>query len=177
MTGQTGTQASQDDDYEFPDLPASPALDAHYEASQAIVNDARRQGTPARMRKIFPGTFSDITYAEPLAGIKLAQARNREASGRDPRAYQQAGREAGWRFPEDPGCQFLRPGTRGHLTERQDPSCKTTSAPGTARPAVARRRLGTAARPSSPVPGTGRCAPAGSAASARPPARAAGKPG
>ncbi len=51
MTGRTGTQASYDDDYEFPGLPASPALDVHYEASQAIVNDARRQGTLTRARE------------------------------------------------------------------------------------------------------------------------------
>ena len=98
MTGQTGTRASHDDDYEFPGLPASPALDAHYEASQAIVNDARRQGTPTRTRKIFPGAFSDITYAEPLAGIKLAQAR-RSAANRVVGDYIKYAREdrASWR--------------------------------------------------------------------------------
>jgi aryl-alcohol dehydrogenase-like predicted oxidoreductase len=98
MTDQAGTQASQDDDYEFPGLPASPALDEHYEASQAIVNDACRQGTPTRTRKIFPGAFSDITYAEPLAGIKLAQAR-RSAANRVVSDYIKYAREdgAGWR--------------------------------------------------------------------------------
>jgi hypothetical protein len=49
--------------------------DAYYEARQAIVNDARAQGKELITRKAWPGAYSDITYAEPLEGIRIALTR------------------------------------------------------------------------------------------------------
>ncbi len=49
--------------------------DAYYEARQAIVNDARAQGKKLITRKAWPGACGDITYAEPLEGIRIALTR------------------------------------------------------------------------------------------------------
>jgi hypothetical protein len=49
--------------------------DAYYEARQAIVNDARADGKELITRKPWPGACSDITYAEPLQGIRIALTR------------------------------------------------------------------------------------------------------
>jgi hypothetical protein len=56
-------------------LPRQPALDSYYEQEIAVVNDARREGTAVQSRPAFPGALSTITFAEPLAGIRLARAR------------------------------------------------------------------------------------------------------
>ena len=49
--------------------------DAYYEARRAIVRDARAQGKELITRKAWPGACSDIMYAEPLEGIRIALTR------------------------------------------------------------------------------------------------------
>jgi hypothetical protein len=49
--------------------------DAYYEARQAIVRDAKAQGKELITWKAWPGACSDITYAEPLEGIRIALTR------------------------------------------------------------------------------------------------------
>ena len=49
--------------------------DAYYEARQAIMREARAQGKELITRKAWPGACSNIMYAEPLEGIRIALTR------------------------------------------------------------------------------------------------------
>ncbi len=76
--GMSGKRVSEMTDDEVRDLAGAGGTwepDAYYEARQAIVNDARAQGKELITRKAWPGACSDITYAEPLEGIRIALTR------------------------------------------------------------------------------------------------------
>jgi hypothetical protein len=58
------------------------------------VNNARAQGKELVTRKAWPGACSDITYAEPLGGIRIALTRA-SAPGRAVDDYVKIAREEG----------------------------------------------------------------------------------
>ena len=66
------------DDLTAADLAQSrqPALNVYYDQNTAVLNDARREGTAVDSRPAWHGaSAATISFAEPLAGIRLARTR------------------------------------------------------------------------------------------------------
>jgi len=68
--------------------------DAYHAASQAALRIAQASGAEIRERPLWPGSYSTVRYAEPLAGIRAAVTA-RDAAARVVGDYVQRAREDG----------------------------------------------------------------------------------
>src|SRR5260370_38584105 len=76
----------------------SEARDAEFAAGSAVLRVAEAQGTKIRERQVWPGAYSTMRYAEPVAGIRAALVMQR-AAGRVVDDYVKYARQDGasWR--------------------------------------------------------------------------------
>jgi hypothetical protein len=91
MTDHNNTEA-------VPDAVSSAASDAYYAARSAVLRVAEAQSAEIRERPAWPGAYSTVRYAEPLAGIRAAVIMQR-AGGRVVDDYVRYARQdgSGWR--------------------------------------------------------------------------------